>query len=414
MTRTPAFIFRALWQEPWAQALTELGEATLGRHTAEAERAYTDLYAALSEAGHADLYAAAATGLLYTESALARAALSSPDGPPKGLLTGAQRDLEGLLTLVRRDWQGESEITDVTLPPLEHLSTVTETGTDKNIQAFAQMLRTADTDAVLQRLLETYRHNGTGDLARFPAFRWSGGALHGVLQPAWAEADRLVGVERMLERLYANTEAFLDGHSTGRGAQHTLLYGPRGSGKSTALRSLGGRYAEVGLRFIEVVPEHLSDLPTILELLRGRPHYYVLFVDDLSFEAGSRAYGPLKSLLEGSLGGRPDNALVYATSNRRHLVSERFSDRPDPLNNDVHAWDTQHERLALSDRFGLVLTFPDATQRRYLEIVRGLAERDRIEDDDLDTKAVRFAEWGNGYSGRTAQQFVGALKSGLV
>ncbi len=409
------YVFRALGQEPWAQALDRLARAILGRNAAEVEAAYAELYAALSGAGHADLYCAAATGLLYTESVLARAVLSSPDGPPKGLLTGAQRDLEELLTLVRRDWQGEvSEITDVTLPPLEHLSTGTETGTDENVQAFAQMLRTADTDAVLQRLLETYRHNGTGDLARFPAFRWSGGALHGVLQPAWAEADRLVGVERMLERLYANTEAFLAGRSTGHGAQHTLLYGPRGSGKSTALRSLGGRYADAGLRFIEVVPEHLSDLPTILELLRGRPHYYVLFVDDLSFEAGSRTYGPLKSLLEGSLGGRPDNALVYATSNRRHLVSERFSDRPDPLNNDVHAWDTQHERLALSDRFGLVLTFPDATQRRYLEIVRELAERDGIEDDDLDTKAVRFAEWGNGYSGRTAQQFVEALKSGLA
>ena len=224
----------------------------------------------------------------------------------------------------------------------------------------------------MEALLGAYRQNGAGDLARFPAFRWSGGALYGVSQPAWAEAERLVGLERQLERLDANTEAFL----AGRGAQHTLLYGPRGSGKSTALRSLGGRYAEAGLRFVEVVPESLSELPTILETLRGRPHVYLLFVDDLSFEAGSRAYGPLKSLLEGALSGRPENALVYATSNRRHLVSERFSERPDPLNDDVHAWDTQHERLALADRFGLVLTFPDATQRRYLEIVRGLAEHD--------------------------------------
>ena len=322
-------------------------------------------------------------------------------------MAGARHDFTALLPLLRRDWLGEvAEIVGAAVPPLEHLSR----STDSKVQAFAELLSSADVDAVMEALLGAYRQNGAGDLARFPAFRWSGGALYGVSQPAWAEAERLVGLERQLERLDANTEAFL----AGRGAQHTLLYGPRGSGKSTALRSLGGRYAEAGLRFLEVVPESLTELPTILETLRGRPHFYLLFVDDLSFEAGSRAYGPLKSLLEGSLGGRPENALVYATSNRRHLVTERFSERPDPLNDDVHAWDTQHERLALADRFGLVLTFPDATQRRYLEIVRGLAERDGLKDDDLDAKAVRFAEWGNGYSGRTAQQFLEAFKSGLA
>ncbi len=421
------YVFRALGREPWAQALDRLSGATLGRNAAEVEDAYAELYAALSEAGHADLYEAAAAGLLYGESVLAQAALS----PPEGLLVGARRDLSSLLNLLRRDWHGEvadivgdtagnavsarasgSRTSDTasdtvdTVPPLEQLSVKK----DRKVQTLAQTLCTADAESVLRALLGAYRKDGSGDLARFPAFRWSGGALHGVLHPAWAEARRLVGLERQLERLYANTEAFL----CGRGGQHALLYGPRGSGKSTVLRSLGGRYAEAGLRFVEVVPESLTELPTILETLRGRPHFYLLFVDDLSFEAGSRAYGPLKSLLEGSLGGRPANVLVYATSNRRHLVTERFSDRPDPSNDDVHAWDTQHERLALADRFGLVLTFPDATQRRYLEIVRGLAARDAVADSDLDTKAVRFAEWGNGYSGRTAQQFVEALKSGLT
>ncbi len=399
------YVFRALGREGWAQALERLSGAVLGRNAAEVEAVYAELYAALSEAGHADLYEAAAVGLLYGESGLAKVASAAE--LPEGLRAGAQRDLSSLLNLLRRDWQSEvGEILGETVPPLEQLST----GVSKDIWDFSRTLRKADANTVLGELLAAYRKNGTGDLARFPAFRWSSGALYGVRHPAWAEAERLVGLEGQLERLHANTKAFLAGH----GAQHTLLYGPRGSGKSTALRSLGGRYAEAGLRFVEVVPKNLGELPTILETLRGRPHFYLLFVDDLSFEAGSRAYGPLKSLLEGSLGGRPENALVYATSNRRHLVTERFSDRPDPLNDDVHAWDTQHERLALSDRFGLVLTFPDATQRRYLEIVRRLAEPDGLKDADLDAKAVRFAEWGNGYSGRTAQQFVEALKSGLV
>ncbi len=341
--------------------------------------------------------------LLYAHSPLAEAAAS----PPEGLLAGAQRDLGALLPLLRRDWRAEAtEITGQEVPPLTCLSTLQ----GGPVAALAKTLQTADADGVLAALLEVYRRDGTGDLARFPAFRWSEGTLQGISHPAWTEAERLVGVEGAVERLRANTEAFL----AGRGAQHTLLYGPRGSGKSTALRSLGGRYAGAGLRLVEVTPECLRDLPRISEALRGRPHRYLVFVDDLSFEAGSSAYGPLKSLLEGSLSGGPSNVLVYATSNRRHLIGERFSERPDPLSDDPHPWDTQHERLALADRFGLVVTFPDATQRRYLEIVRGLAERDGARDADLDAKAVRFAEWGNGYSGRTAQQFVEVLRSGLI
>ncbi len=397
------YVFRALEREPWAQALRALADVCLGRDTAKVAAAYADLYAALAENEHAGLYEGAAAALLYAPSPLAEAAAS----PPGGLLAGARHDLAALLGVLRRDWRAEAaEITGHEVPPLTCLSTLQ----GGPVAVLAKMLSTADADEVLAALLEAYRRDGTGDLAWFPAFRWSEGTLQGISRPAWTEAERLVGVGGAVEHLRANTEAFL----AGRDAQHTLLYGPRGSGKSTALRSLGGRYAGVGLRLIEVTPECLWDLPRISEALRGRPHRYLVFVDDLSFEAGSSAYGPLKSLLEGSLSGTPDNALVYATSNRRHLIGERFSERPDPLSNDPHPWDTQHERLALADRFGLVITFPDATQRRYLEIVRGLAERGGVIDADLDARAVRFAEWGNGYSGRTAQQFVEALKSGLV
>ena len=396
------YVFRAALREPWALALAQLADACVDRNAAEVGTAYADLYAALTEAGHTGLFEAAAAALLYSESPLAAAR----DEPAAGLLAGARHDLEALTELLRHDWQ--TEVADIVgrAPPLEPLAP----SQADPVAALAQTLRTADVEGVLTELLAAYRLNGAGELARFPAFRWSGGTLRGVAHPAWTEAERLVGVGSAVARLRANTEAFL----AGRGAQHTLLYGPRGSGKSTALRSLGSRYAAAGLRFVEVVPGDLTDLTEISDALRGRPHRYLLFVDDLAFEAGSRAYGPLKSLLEGSLSRGPDNTLVYATSNRRHLVSERFSERPGPLNDDVHAWDTQHERLALADRFGLVITFPDATQRRYLEIVRGLAERSNLTDSDIDAKAVRFAEWGNGLSGRTAQQFVEALGAGLA
>ena len=396
-------VFRALKDEAWVATLTDLSAACLKREAGAVSSAYPKLFAALAEAGYADLFAAGADALRFTVSPLAGAASSTP---PEGLLTGARHDLNALLTLLRRDWQAEAAaILGAELPPLTGLA-----GGDVTASSLLQLLQTGDVESVLDALLQSYLEHGVGDLARYPAFRWSGGALYGLAHPAWADADRLVGVEGPVERLRANTEAFL----TGRPAQHALLYGPRGSGKSTALRSLGGRYADAGLRLVEVAPEDLGALPEISERLRGRPHRYLIFTDDLSFGAESSAYGPLKSLLEGSLTARPENVLVYATSNRRHLVPERFSDRPDPLNNDVHAWDTQHERLALADRFGLVITFPDATQRRYLEIVRELAGRDGLADLSLEEKAVRFAEWGNGYSGRTAEQFVRALKSGLA
>ncbi len=148
--------------------------------------------------------------------------------------------------------------------------------------------------------------------------------------------------------------------------------------------------------------------------LRDRPERFLLFVDDLSFEAGDAGYHPLKSLLEGSVAERPENVRLYATSNRRHLVQERLRDRPDPLDDDVHAWDTQHERLALADRFGLLVTFPSADRRRYLAIVRHLSARDGVDSDDLERRADLFARSGNGYSGRTAQQFVDAVRSGLT
>ncbi len=397
------YIFRALQDEPWFGPLGALAEAQLSRETVAVAAAYRDLYAALAEAGHTDLFGAAATALLYTASPLATQAAR----PAAGLLDGARHDLTGLLALIRRDWRTEAaDILKGEVPPLTSLAAPKE-GT---VEALSERLRAAEVDEILDVLLGAYRTNGTGDMARFPAFRWTGGALRGVGQPAWTDAARLVGLEGPLKRLRANTEAFLNG----RPAQHALLYGPRGSGKSTAVRSLGGQYAADGLRFVEVAPEGLTELPEILGLLRGGPHRYLLFVDDLAFGTDSSAYGPLKSLLEGSLGGRPDNVRVYATSNRRHLVTERFSDRPDPLSDDPLGWDTQHERLALSDRFGLVITFPDATQRKYLEIVRSLAARDGLLDEELERKAVRFADWGNGYSGRTAQQFVEALRSGLT
>ncbi|MEX2503120.1 MAG: DUF815 domain-containing protein [Trueperaceae bacterium] len=251
---------------------------------------------------------------------------------------------------------------------------------------------------------------GGGPLGRAIAFAWERGSLVGIARPSVVALDGLTGLAEQIERLRVNTEAFLDA----RPAMHALLYGPRGSGKSTVVRGLLAAYAERGLRLVELPAASLGDLPQVVAAVRDRPERFLVFVDDLAFDAGDARYQALKSLLEGSVAERPDNVRIVATSNRRHLVQERHADRPDPLDDDVHAWDTHQERLALADRFGLLVTFPSADRRRYLAIVAHLAQREEVRDADLAARADRFARDGNGYSGRTARQFVDAVRSGLA
>jgi predicted AAA+ superfamily ATPase len=252
----------------------------------------------------------------------------------------------------------------------------------------------------MKRYLQLLAERGAGPAALYPALTWQGRNLAGLQHPDLPSWDELALLGEQLERLGRNTQALL----AGAGAHNVLLYGPRGSGKSTAVRGLLGRFAGSGLRLVELPPAELAALPALVERLRRQPTSFVIFVDDLAFEAEDAAYRPLKSLLEGSLSSTPANVIVLATSNRRHLVRERHSDRPAP-EDDVHGWDTHHERLALADRFGLTITFPSAGQRGYLEMVRALAALRGVGAVDTE-KAIQFAEWGNGYSGRTARQFV--------
>jgi uncharacterized protein len=396
------FVFNNMADSEWAQAL-ELLKLTL----TEKERdpvllAYAEVVQALTRVGAPDLLAAAAQDLLWDDSSLSHLAMTG-QAIPQGLRQAAQLDVEELFSFLNRDWYAESvKLVSRSLPKLKDLAPPTK---DVRVTELAKMLARND-PTVLGHLTSTYAQHGTGKLSQHEAFRWKDGKLEGVTHPVQTEMERLVALERPLGLLKKNTLAFL----SKKPAQHVLLYGPRGSGKSTAVRSLLKKYSAAGLRLIELSTRDLTTLPQVVEAVRFHPHRFIIFVDDLNFEAGDTAYGPLKTLLEGSLTERPHNVLVYATSNRRHLVREQFSDRPDPLNDDVHAWDSHNERLALSDRFGLTITFPDATQARYLEIVRGLVTKENLTVQDLDEKAIKFAEWGNGYSGRTAQQFIDSLK----
>ncbi|ASC74133.1 hypothetical protein XM38_051080 [Halomicronema hongdechloris C2206] len=265
----------------------------------------------------------------------------------------------------------------------------------------------------LDELVAHYRHHGTGLFARYRALRWQKGQLLGIAHADPIRLDQLAAYDYPRQILIRNTEFLLAGHR----ALHVLLYGSRGSGKSSLVKALLNQYHPQGLRLVEVAKADLQDLPQIVEQLRLVPLKFILFVDDLSFEEDDDAFKALKVVLEGSLTARPDNVVVYATSNRRHLVREFFSERPRPRDQDeVQAWDTLQEKLSFSDRFGLTLTFEAADQPTYLTIVKHLASQAGIQlaDADLERQALQWATRHNGRSGRTAGQFIDFLQADLA
>jgi predicted AAA+ superfamily ATPase len=256
-----------------------------------------------------------------------------------------------------------------------------------------------DWGACAELLAGHYARHGAGPYGRHRAFLWREGRLLAVSRPDPVSLAELVAYEREREPLIRNTERFL----AGLPAHHALLYGLPGTGKSSTVKAIMNEYADLGLR--------------LLEVLGGRGRHFVLFVDDLSFEEHEVEYKALKALLEGSVEEPPENVRLYATSNRRNLIRESFSERGDgSAGDDVHARDTMQEKLSLAARFGLRLTFPSPDQARYLEIVAGLA-RERgltVSAEDLRKRALLWDRWHAGRSGRTARQFVDELEAELA
>ncbi len=249
---------------------------------------------------------------------------------------------------------------------------------------------------------------------RHLAFRWDvsrgPGRIVPIAEPHGFELDDLIGVEDAVARLVANVEQFIGGHPS----NHVLLFGARGTGKSSAVKGLLNRFGPRGLRIVEVHKSELAHLPAVLAALRGAPHRFILFCDDLSFESGESEYRELKAALEGSLVAPPENVRIIATSNRRHLIPESAAD-----NRSVHLDDTGElqlgeaidEKLALSDRFGLVLGFYSFDQKTYLAIVDHYAKQAdlRTPPEEVREAALRWALRRSSRSGRTARQFVDDL-----
>lgn len=265
----------------------------------------------------------------------------------------------------------------------------------------------------ITELVTYYQNQGIGQFGQFHGFRWQQGQLLGIAEPDPIRLANLIAYDGQKSLLVKNTEVLLAGFD----ALNVLLYGSRGSGKSSLVKALLNEYAGRGLRLIEVAKADLYDLPVIVEYLRPQPQKFIIFVDDLSFEEDDDAFKALKVVLEGGLTRRPQNVVVYATSNRRHLVREFFADRPRPSDADeLKSWDTMQEKLSFSDRFGLTLTFESVDQPTYLDIVRHLAQQADINlpGDDLEYRAKQWATRHNGRSGRSARQFIDFLSAELA
>ena len=242
---------------------------------------------------------------------------------------------------------------------------------------------------------------GYGIYAKNHMFRIGNGKIVPVLHPDETALSDLIGYEREKKIILDNTKALLEG----RAAANILLTGDAGTGKSSTVKAVVNELYKEGLRIIEVRKEQLHDIPSILDELSENPLKFILFIDDLSFQKDDDNFSALKAVLEGSVSAKSKNVVIYATSNRRHLVKEKFSDRE---GDDVHFNDTVQEIISLSDRFGIHITFNKPNKETYLDIVRSLADRKGIKCDkaELERNAEQFALEKGSRSARAAKQFV--------
>ena len=277
-----------------------------------------------------------------------------------------------------------------------------------------------DEDDVYKIVTDFYRVYGVGEFGLNKAFRISTGDKSGIstedksriLCPITNTSDMvlddLVGYESQKRELVQNTEAFVEG----RKANNVLLYGDAGTGKSASIKAILNQYYSQGLRMIEVYKHEFKELPKVIDAVKNRNYRFIIYMDDLSFEEFEIEYKYLKAVMEGGLETKPENVLIYATSNRRHLIRETWSDRSDMAEDELHRSETVNEKLSLADRFGVMIGYYTPQRSEYYNIVTTLARRHpeiKLTDEELIREAGKWEMRHGGMSGRTAQQFVDYL-----
>lgn len=383
-------VYRALRESPVIAVLLKL----LGAQDREAVLdAWPELFCLLLEEGRS-LPESIWDSVLFSENLFAKScARGEYPAMRQQVKDAARRDLQTLEELARLTPQSLLSGLSCELPQMPEFDT-----------AWPETLP-ADWPGQLDMLANYHLQNGYGVFCRHYAFRYKQGVLTHVSHMDPITFDQLTGYQYQRNLVCSNTELFLKG----REANNCLLYGDRGTGKSSTIKALLNRYHSSGLRMIEIGKEEIINIPHITSLLAGNPLHFIIFIDDLSFTEDDQSYAPLKAVLEGSLNSRPRNILIYATTNRRHLVAETFQARS---GDEIHYNDTVQEKLSLCDRFGLTVTYSLPDKARYLQIVDAIAmERGLdLEPEALHRGAEQFALERGGRSPRCAMQYVIAME----
>lgn len=338
--------------------------------------------------------------ILTDDNAFTKAAAAGKaDRLPAAVLNGVKSDLkklEAVANISPKDIYESVENIDLR----QVLKTLPSWQTGESVAPL-----TEDWENRIEDLIEYHKKSGYGMYSKYNAFAWRNHGLYPISETDPIQLSDLKNYEDQRRKVIDNTESFVNGYP----ANNVLLYGDRGTGKSSTVHAVLNAYAPEGLRMIEISKSDIPDLTMIREMLSESPMKFIIFIDDLSFDSHDDSFGELKAALEGSLGGRKHNTIIYATSNRRHLIKESFSDRE----NDINRNDIMQEQLSLSDRFGLSITFINPDKKGYLDIVEKIAE-DRKLNVDMDHLCAVAEQWATrkgGRSPRCARQFIDYVES---
>lgn len=285
---------------------------------------------------------------------------------------------------------------------------------EKIIALSAELEMAADEDEFFDSVTAFYKDYGVGMFGLNKAFRIKESSREAdvsfvaINNMDKVMLDDLIGYEIQKKKLIDNTKAFVEG----RKANNVLLFGDSGTGKSTSIKAIVNAFYSQGLRMIEIYKHQFKDLSNVIAQIKNRNYRFIIYMDDLSFEEFETEYKFLKAVIEGGVETKPENILIYATSNRRHLIKETWNDRSDvKIQNGMHQSDTMEEKLSLVNRFGVTINYSKPSQKEYFNIVTQLAHRQGItmSDEELRAEANKWELSHGGISGRTAQQFVNYL-----
>ncbi len=329
----------------------------------------------------------------------------------------ALRDFEIFKELFDIDLTKAGEVYDYPMDDIIHFEDKAEHGKiysqrirDCISELSEELEKAADAKEFMDGVVGFYRHYGVGKFGLHKAFRLNEeGEIVPITKIAHVHLDDLVGCEIQKKQLVDNTEAFVHG----KRANNALLFGDAGTGKSTSIKAIVNQYYDEGLRMIEVYKHEFKYLNSIIAAVKNRNYRFIIYMDDLSFEEFEIEYKYLKAVIEGGLEKKPDNVLIYATSNRRHLIHESNADNKEY--DDLHKNDTKQEKLSLSKRFGVTIYFGAPTPKEFKAIIIALRDRNNIpmSDEEILAEANKWEISHGGLSGRTAQQFVDHILGGL-